>query len=150
MLEVILDCCNSGDAGVELGFARSEPVLDANSDRRPRFAQPPVDILSRQEGRDLPQRKLLERREPSHLALWSACGDSQTAADARIDGIPNGAFTFYFCKHMRDARGALPRAELLERVTSSLRQAGHAQVPELAAPPDFLHALPFTPLRRPA
>jgi metacaspase-1 len=148
VLEVILDCCNSGDTGVEPGFAGSGPALDANPDRRPRFAQPPVDIVSRHEGRGLPQRKLLERREPSRLALWSACGGSQTAADARIDGIPNGAFTFYFCKHLRDAPGALTRAELLERVKSSLRQAGHAQVPELTAPPDFLHEQPFTPRRR--
>lgn len=168
VLEVILDCCNSGDASAEIGLSplaeASAPVavaaldaappagLDAVSPgvpaRVPRFLQPPPEIVRRHEGSHLPQRRLLERREPSRLVMWSACADSQTAADARIDDIPNGAFTFFFCKHLREARGQISRAELLGRVKGSLRASGYSQVPELAAPPDFLLEPPFT--RRPA
>jgi len=146
VLEVILDCCNSGGSGSELDVPGSSlaPASDAEPDRLPRFVQPPLDVASRHAGASLPQRRLLERREPNRLAMWSACADSQTAADARIDGIPNGAFTFYFCKHLREAEGAITRAALLEQVKMSLSQAGYSQVPELAAPPEFLHEHPFT------
>jgi hypothetical protein len=145
VLEVILDCCNSGEGSVEVGMPRPARAGDGELelDRTPRFAQPPVDVVSRHAGANLGQRKLLEQRAPKRLALWSACADFQTAADARIDGIANGAFTFYFCKHLRDAQGDLSRAELLEQVKSSLARAGYTQVPELAAPADFLSARPF-------
>jgi len=143
VLEAILDCCNSGDGQHQVELPPALPEADADSERVPRFAQPPVDIVSRHAGLSLPQQRLLQHQPRSQLALWSACADSQTAADARIDGIVHGAFTYYFCKHLREAQGALTRAELLEQVKSSLRQAGYTQVPELAAPPEFLTAPPF-------
>lgn len=172
-LEVILDCCNSGGAGAEHGggAASAASASDAPSNAVspgdeppsavhprvvppaaaragepvvvPRFLPPPARVARRLDGsRSL--RRLLARREPNRLASWSACAASQTAADTRIDGVPHGAFTFYFCKHLRDAGGALARAALLERVRMSLRQAGYSQVPELAAPPEFLLEQPFT------
>jgi len=142
VLEVILDCCNSGDGSAELGFARPASRAAATSAGKPRFLQPPVDIVSRHEGDALARRRLFSTRESSRMVMWSACADVQTAADARIDDVPSGAFTFYFCKHLREAP-ALSRAELLERVRSSLGAAGYTQVPELAAPAALKAALPF-------
>ncbi len=141
-LEVVLDCCNSGDGSVELGFAAAASS-GASPDRRPRFVQPPPDIVSRHEGDALPRRELFSKREPSRMVLWSACAAAQTAADASIDGTPNGAFTFYFCKHLRETQGRISRSELLGRVRASLAQAGYAQVPELAAPPALQSARTF-------
>jgi metacaspase-1 len=144
VLEVILDCCNSGDGSAEIGMPPPTGVTQEDPDRTPRFAQPPPDIVGRHEGEELLQTRLLERLPPNHLAMWSACADIQTAADARIDGVPNGAFTYYFCKHLRESRGAINRAELLERVKVSLADAGFSQVPELAAPLNFAQARAFT------
>jgi len=39
-----------------------------------------------------------------------------------IGGTYNGAFTYYFCKSLRDVQGAITRAELLKRLRASLKQ----------------------------
>lgn len=142
VLEVILDCCNSGDASVELGFPRPSLVVDPS--RRPRFLQPPVDIVARHQGDSLPQRELFSRRPPSRIALWSACASFQTAADATIGGTANGAFTFYLCQHLCETQGRGTRAQLLASVRSSLLREGYTQVPELAAPSALSAARPFS------
>lgn len=139
-LEVILDCCNSGDATLELGFAGAGVV--GTPDRQPRFLQPPVDIVARHQGDSLPRKTLFSGREKASLALWSACASFQTAADASFDGVANGAFTFFLCKHLREAPG-LSRADLLARVRSSLDHNGFTQRPELAAPQKLQSAQAF-------
>lgn len=140
-LEVILDCCNSGEGTQELGFAR--PSSGAAPDRQPRFLQPPVDIVARHQGDSLPRKTLFSEREPNSIALWSACASFQTAADASFDGVANGAFTFFLCKHLREAPG-LSRQELLSRVRSSLDSNGFTQRPELAAQQKVSAAQAFT------
>lgn len=65
------------------------------------------------------------------IVIWSGCGEAQTSADAYIGGTYNGAFTYFWCKHMRDSGGNLSRAELLERVKRSLAAGRYTQVPEL-------------------
>jgi metacaspase-1 len=131
VLEVILDACHSGTGSVQTGFPGAAPV-DPDPNRTSRFVQPPVDIAVRHVGQGLPTRRLLRGRSPARTVLWSACAEFQTAADARIDGVFNGAFTFYFCKHLRESNASLSRAELLRRVRSSLSRAGFSQVPELS------------------
>jgi hypothetical protein len=140
VLEVILDACHSGTGGVETVFARPT-TDDADPDRRPRFVAPPIDIAVRHVGQGLEQNRLFRGRSPSNTVIWSACAEFQTAADARIDGIFHGAFTFHLCRHIRESNASLSRAELLSRVRSSLAQAGFTQVPELSAG-SALRALP--------
>ncbi|MFZ5890753.1 MAG: caspase family protein [Myxococcota bacterium] len=133
VLEVILDACHSGQGSTQVSFSGSG-VNVSDPDRQPRFIEPPVDILVRNAGQRLPVKRLF--RSPSvrsHVVLWSACAEFQTAADARINGVFNGVFTFYFCEHLRQSGGALSRAELLSRVQTSLAQAGYSQIPELSA-----------------
>ena len=87
---------------------------------RQRFLAPPMDILCRQLGEDdLPLTRMLKSANPANHALFSGCRDNQTSADAYISGSYNGAFTYYFCKHIRDAQGAISRAELLKRLRAS-------------------------------
>jgi hypothetical protein len=96
-----------------------------------RFLQPPVDILCREED-NLPVRRLLKANPaPINHVLFSACRENQTSADASIGGSYNGAFTYYFCKHMRDANAALTRSEVLKRLRASLRFNKFDQVPQL-------------------
>ena len=60
--------------------------------------------------------------------------DTQTSADACIGGAYNGAFTYYFCKTLRDVQGAITRAELLKRMRAALKHEGYDQIPQLECP----------------
>lgn len=140
VLEVILDCCHSGD-----GTDSTQPPR-SNSASKPasaaRALSPPADIRSRHEAVQLARRRV-GTGLPGKPILWSACGAAQTAADADFDNVYFGAFTYYFCSHLRTCAGAVSRLDLLERVRASLRDAGYEQVPELSAAPDLVSAQPF-------
>jgi hypothetical protein len=140
-LEVLLDSCHSGTGTRELlGLAQLPPEQSF----KPRFLPPPADILCRVDD-DLPTQHLLRgnmslnapRSAPSalpeYLVLFSGCADNQTSADAIIGGKYNGAFTYYFCKHLRDVKGKITRADLLKRVRASLKHEDFDQVPQLEA-----------------
>lgn len=100
-----------------------------------RFLQPPMDIACRSEGEeeDITETKRLFRKKnnPSNQVLWSGCMSHQTSADAYIKGSYNGAFTYYFSKHMRKAGGQLSRRQLLKRIRNSLRHNQYSQIPQL-------------------
>jgi hypothetical protein len=127
-LELLLDCCHSGTGTRE---AHAIGMLPPELSLRPRFLPPPADIAARMGDDDLEVRKLLRSANPVTHVLFSGCRDNQTSADAYIDGSYNGAFTYYFCRHLRDAQGALKRVDLLKRVRASLRFNGFSQVPQL-------------------
>lgn len=134
LLEVYLDSCHSGtglkaielDRPVELG--PEHPTLN-------RYLAPPVDLFCRFEGEehDLPRKKLFRSsvRDSVHHILWAGCMDNQTSADAYIGGAYNGAFTYYFCKTMRETGNRLSRRDVLSRVRSSLRFNRYDQIPQL-------------------
>ncbi|MHC1744815.1 MAG: caspase domain-containing protein [Syntrophobacteraceae bacterium] len=134
LLEVFLDSCHSGTGLKDIDFGRPEELGPANAPR-PRYLPPPIDVVCRHEGEedDLKKVKLFEgvRGEPVHHILWAGCRSDQTSADAYIDGAFNGAFTYYFCHHMRKSNGQLSRSELLTRIRSSLKHGGYSQVPQL-------------------
>jgi len=128
-LEVLLDCCHSGTGTRE---AMAMTALSAEHSVKARFLAPPMDILCRQlDEEDLPETRLLRAANPTTHVLFSGCRDNQTSADACIKGTYNGAFTYYFCKHLRDAQGDPSRSELLKRLRASLKYEGYDQVPQL-------------------
>jgi hypothetical protein len=141
VLEVILDACHTGDARAELGISPTAP--SDNPDQKPRFLEPPLSVMSASPAKNLVTTRLFRSPMAPRVALWSACGAAQTAADARISGLFNGAFSFYFCKHLRESQGNLSRRELLARIRRSLAEAGYSQIPELAASPELAAARPF-------
>jgi hypothetical protein len=125
-LEVILDSCHSGTGTRE---------IMAMKDMKIRFFPPPVDIECRTE-EGLQVRRFgakLQEKALNHI-LWAGCKDSQTSADALIDNTYNGAFTYYFCRHIRDTQGKIGRNELLKRVRASLKHEKYSQVPQLEVP----------------
>jgi len=134
LLEVYLDSCNSGtglrvlDLGRPSELGPPHPTLN-------RYIEPPVDLLARFEGEEdqLKRKKLLAgaTRAPVHHILWAGCMDNQTCADAFIDGSYNGAFSYYFCKVMRETGNRLSRAEVLSRVRSALKKGNYTQTPQL-------------------
>jgi len=134
-LEVLLDSCHSGTAtrGAMNPASNLTPVSPGAN--RQRFLAPPMDILCRQlDEDDLPLTRMLKTANPENHALFSGCRDNQTSADAYIGGTYNGAFSYYFCKHLRDAQGAIARAELLKRLRASLKHEDFDQVPQLECP----------------
>ncbi|HVN57559.1 MAG TPA: caspase family protein [Bacteroidales bacterium] len=130
-MEIILDSCHSGTG---------TRALEDNSFKN-RFHRPPVDIECRLQGDEdklKPTRAF--RTDPlilmNHI-LWAACRDNQTSADAFIDGRYNGAFTYYFCKHIRENRGNLQREELYRRIADSLSHHNFNQTPQLECNKDL-------------
>jgi hypothetical protein len=147
-LEIILDSCHSGTGTRELILDRSSlpgagaAPMDAVSlwssphCIRPRFLQAPPDITLRADeifGPELGLRRLA-RTEPMNHVLWAACRANQYSADADIGGKPAGAFTYYFCRHLRDLQGKVTREQLLKLVRASLKHQGFSQVPQLEGP----------------
>ncbi len=141
-LDVLLDCCHSGTGTREAAAPGLMPG-DLSQVRMPdgsrftphvdklRFLTPPMDILCRQmDEDDLPAVRLLTTNPTNHV-LFSGCRNNQTSADAYISGSYNGAFTYYLCKHIRHAQGAISRADLLKRLRASLKYEGYSQVPQL-------------------
>jgi len=134
LLEVFLDCCHSGTGLRDISFGRPDHLGPPNPTQS-RYIPPPIDVASRHEGEEdqLKQVRLFERgrSEPAKHILWSGCRADQKSADAYIDGAYNGAFTYYFCQHMRRSNGQLSRSEILSRVRASLNHGGYSQVPQL-------------------
>jgi len=149
-LEVVLDSCHSGTGTRELILDRrtlarlalaplpADPAeaWKSGSCIRPRFLAPPADIELRADevfGPALPLRRILRGQQMSHV-LWAACRSSQFSADAEIDGKPSGAFTYFFCRHLRAVQGRVSRDQLLKLVRASLKHEGFSQVPQLEGP----------------
>jgi hypothetical protein len=134
LLEVFLDSCHSGTGLKNMDLGRPDELGPENPVLI-RYLPPPADIVCRHDGEEEELKPLRgfrsKTRSTVHHILWAGCRDNQTSADAYIGGAYNGAFTYYFCKHMRDSGGSLSRAELLKRVRASLRFNGYSQIPQL-------------------
>ncbi|MBA3014313.1 MAG: caspase family protein [Proteobacteria bacterium] len=134
LLEVFLDSCHSGTGLRDINFGRPAN-LGPEHTTLDRFLAPPADIECRLEGEEddlkSPRSFRSANRSTVHHILWAGCKDNQTSADAFINNSYNGAFTYFFCKHMRASGGTLSRKELLSRVRQSLRNDGYSQIPQL-------------------
>jgi hypothetical protein len=62
------------------------------------------------DGDDLKLQKIGRADNPQTHVLFAGCKDNQTSADAYISGAYNGAFTYYFCKTLRDVQGTISPA----------------------------------------
>jgi metacaspase-1 len=134
LLEVFLDSCHSGTGLRDVALGRPAELGPQNP-ILVRFLPPPMDIQCRYEGEeeDLKATRGFSSKDRStrHHILWAGCKDNQTSADAYINGDYNGAFSFYFCKHVRDAGGRISRRGLMTRIRNSLRHNGYSQIPQL-------------------
>jgi len=84
-------------------------------------------------GQDLVLRRFARGGSMNHV-LWAACKSDQYSSDASIGGSPNGAFSYFFCRHIRDTQGRISREQLLKLVRASLKHEGFSQVPQLEGP----------------
>lgn len=129
-MEILLDSCHSGTATRELtpGDCCHGPV-------KSRYMKPPVDIECRYLGEEEYLKPAKAFRTDKEIilnhVLWAGCKDNQTSADALIDENYNGAFSYYFCKHVRDTGGNISRSDLYSRIKNSLKYNHYDQVPQL-------------------
>jgi hypothetical protein len=129
-----LAAAGPGARGLEMAAA-ADSALDLAGDSvvRVRFIDPPPAIKAEvAKRRKKPTRGLVVARM-NHVLL-AACRPDQTAADATIDGVPNGAFTYYLCRTIRSGGAGLDRQELIGRLERALRDNRFAQVPQLEGP----------------
>ena len=75
----------------------------------------------------------LQRAELNHQ-LISAASDSQTAADAFIDGEYRGAFSFFFTKSASGRGRHSTTKVIVDDVRRSLHTGGYSQTPQLEGP----------------
>jgi metacaspase-1 len=114
--DVFLDSCHSGTGlrGGDIPRFMPNPSLDFPLGY-------PVQI---------PVRGILKDDIPGNLALWAGCRDTQTSADAFIDGKPQGAFT-WACTRALAIVGPRNRSAHIKSITNLLSGKGYEQTPQL-------------------
>jgi len=124
LLELFLDTCHSGH-----GLGAADLLLD----RRPRYLPPPSIPAYRELElrRARPAHQKLLEKGLSHHILWTACKESQIAAEACFQGDWHGAFTWHFCREARGSGNHLSRAKVLAKVRLDLRDNCFTQTPQL-------------------
>jgi hypothetical protein len=136
-LTVIMDCCHSG--------TNTRAITPPDASRRERFLPCPLDLMATESGRKLRgalRGKLGKaprgRKRKSDIVqadirelLITGCRDTQTSADADIDGIYNGALTYYLVESIKEAEGKLTYRELHQRTIAKLKKNDYDQVPQL-------------------
>lgn len=133
----IMDCCHSGtntramlppDAPVVSRYLPSPwGLVAAESGRRSAGAQ--VSQLRRSAPRARKTRDIVGAELPEILV--TGCRDTQTSADAFINGTYNGALTYALVEAMRATKGKLTYRQLHERATAVLKKRKFDQVPQL-------------------
>jgi hypothetical protein len=66
--------------------------------------------------------------------LLAAAHETQTAADAFIDGEYNGAFSYYLCDQARELGRRASYESVMDAVIDTIRNEGYSQVPQNEGP----------------
>ena len=135
-LTVVMDCCHSG-TNTRAIHPPDAPVIQ-------RYLPNPWDIMAAESGRRLKGRVTGRLRRTPHRksgpdvvavampeTLIAGCRDTQTSADAFIDGTYNGALTWSLVCALRATSGALTYRELHARSVALLSKGRYDQVPQL-------------------
>jgi hypothetical protein len=134
---VIMDCCHSG--------TNTRAIAPPDAPVKQRFLPSPWDLVASESGRRLKGKVTTELRRSSPSArkkkdivsadmpeiLITGCRDTQTSADAFIDGSYTGALTFGLVQAMRQGKGALTYRQLHDRASAVLNAKRFEQVPQL-------------------
>ena len=133
----IMDCCHSG--------TNTREFLPPDAPVKQRYLPSPWGLVAAESGRSLPRTVLSELRKSAPAArkardivnadlpelLITGCRDTQTSADAFINGRYNGALTYGLVNAIRTAKGRLTYQELHDRTMAALKQNKFDQVPQL-------------------
>lgn len=133
----IMDCCHSG--------TNTRAVLPPDAPVKERYLPSPSSLKAVESGRSLPRKVTSELRSSPRATrkakdivnanlpevLITGCRDTQTSADAFINGRFNGALTFALVEAIRKGRGRLTYRELHDRASAVLKTRKFDQVPQL-------------------
>ena len=133
----IMDCCHSG--------TNTREFLPPDAPVKQRYLPSPWGLVAAESGRSLPRKVLSELRKSPPAArkardivnadlpelLITGCRDTQTSADAFINGRYNGALTYGLVNAIRKAKGKLTYQDLHDRTMAVLKQKKFDQVPQL-------------------
>jgi hypothetical protein len=136
-LTVIMDCCHSG--------TNTREVLPPDAPIKQRYLPSPSTLKAVESGRSEPRTITSELRTSSRASrkardivkaelpevLITGCRDTQTSADAFINGRFNGALTFALVDAIRKGRGRLTYRQLHDRAAAVLKTRKFEQVPQL-------------------
>jgi len=126
-LTMLCDSCHSGTMTRGL----DNPIY-----RAPRFITPPFDIRCRSLGREVPTRRMGKKPKGSQRhVLLSGCMDYQTSADAYINNVYQGAFTWAFTSAVKDNPNITWREAHKEVLT---KLGGYPQQPQLSGDKSLL------------
>jgi hypothetical protein len=135
-LTVVMDCCHSG--------SNTRAIQPPDAPVKERYLPSPWGIAAAETGRHVPnkvkstvRRSKRSQRTSTDIVhadipelLITGCRDTQTSADAFINGRYNGALTFGLVEAIRDAKGKLTYRELHARASAVLKERKFAQVPQ--------------------
>jgi len=133
----IMDCCHSG--------TNTRAIQPPDVKVKQRYLPSPWGLAASESGRDLPRKVTGELRRSSRSTrkakdivnaelpevLITGCRDTQTSADAFINGRFNGALTFALVEAIRKSKGRLTYRELHDRASAVLKAKKFEQVPQL-------------------
>ena len=134
---VIMDCCHSG--------TNTRAIQPPDVKVKERYLPSPWDIAAAESGRSIPKKVTSGLRGSRRAArrakdivdadipeiLVTGCRDTQTSADAFIDGRFNGALTYGLVGAIRTTKGQLTYRELHERASAIIKKGKYEQVPQL-------------------
>src|SRR5687767_858623 len=133
----IMDCCHSG--------TNTRAILPPDAKVKQRYLPSPWGLAAAESGRGLPKKVTTELRRSSHASrktkdivnaelpeiLITGCRDTQTSADAFINGRHSGALTFGLLDAIRKAKGRLTYRQWHDRTAEVLKARKFEQVPQL-------------------
>ena len=133
----IMDCCHSG--------TNTRAVLPPDAPVIQRYLPSPSSLKAVESGRGLPRKVTTSLRKSKGSArkakdivnaelpevLITGCRDTQTSADALINGRYNGALTFALVEAIRKGKGQITYKELHDRASDELKTRKFDQVPQL-------------------
>ena len=147
---IIMDCCHSG--------TNTRAIEPPDVKVKQRYLPSPWNLAAVESGRSLPnkvtrglRRSVRSSRKTKDIVnaklpevLITGCRDTQTSADAFINGRFNGALTFALVDAMRKGKGRLTYKQLHDRATAVLKARKFEQVPQLEGQTTRFDQLLFT------
>ena len=133
----IMDCCHSG--------TNTRAIQPPDVKVKQRYLPSPWGLAAAESHRSMPKNVRSELRKSSRSVrktkdivnaelpevLVTGCRDTQTSADAFINGRFNGALTFALVEAIRKSKGRLTYREWHDRAAEVLKARKFEQVPQL-------------------
>jgi metacaspase-1 len=147
---IVMDCCHSG--------TNTRAIEPPDVKVKQRYLPSPWGLAAAESGRSLPKKVTGGLRRSGRSSrktkdivnaelpevLITGCRDTQTSADAFINGRFNGALTFALVDAIRKGKGRLTYRQLHDRATAVLKARKFEQVPQLEGQTSRFDQLLFT------